>query len=512
MGTEEVRMDDTRHRHGPPETVWVLGDQLDRRLGALGAVRPGEARVLLVTSAAKLASAPWHRQRAHLVLASMARFASELRAEGFDVDHRNAPSLAAGYRDHVVEFAPRRVTATEANSYDGDQLMASLGVHTVASDQFLCHRSDFAEWAAGRKSLRMEDFYRHQRRRLGYLMDGDEPAGGRWNFDAENREPPPTDGRAWPEPLRDPLDDLDRSVLASLPDTCWGDDPDGTWATSRTRALARLDHVMASVLPLFGPHEDAMLSTNWHLAHTMLSPYLNLGLLRPGEVCDAAEAAYRAGTVPLASAEGFIRQVIGWREYVWGLYWLWMPEYRHANELGATRPLPPVFTGEADTQMRCVSGVLADIHRYGWTHHIPRLMVLGNLALLAGVDPWAMTRWMWRSFVDGAEWVMLPNVVGMALHADGGRMASKPYAAGGAYIDRMSDFCKECAYDRRKRTGDDACPFTNLYWDFMVRHEDRWLANARVARQVRAAHRLGDLEEVRSRASEVLVALDTGTL
>ena len=357
----------------------------------------------------------------------------------------------------------------------------------------------------------MEDFYRWQRRRTGYLMDGGEPAGGRWNFDHDNREPPPGDGRAWPEVLRDELDDLDREVLAGLPDSCWGDDPDGTWATSRQGALRRLHHAVHEVLPHFGPHEDAMLSTSWQMAHTLLSPYLNLGMLLPGEVCDEVEAAYRDGRIPIASAEGFIRQLIGWREYVWGRYWQWMPEYRHENELAATRPLPPVFTG-APTEMNCVRHVVSTVREHGWAHHIQRLMVLGNLGLTAGVDPWEMTEWMWSSFVDGAEWVMLPNVVGMALHADGGRMATKPYASGGAYIDRMSDYCGDCRYDRRRRTGEDACPFTTLYWDFLDRHHDRFLRNARVARQVRAGERLSDMAEVRERAQEVLVRLDRGDL
>jgi deoxyribodipyrimidine photolyase-related protein len=363
----------------------------------------------------------------------------------------------------------------------------------------------------GDRSVKMEDFYRWQRRRLGYLMDGDEPAGGRWNFDHDNREPPPKDGRSWPRVQRSVLDDLDRQVLDGLPDTCWGDEPDGTWATSRDEALRRLDHAVQAVLPHFGPHEDAMLSSSWAMAHTLLSPYLNLGLLLPGEVCDAVEAAYRRGEVPIASAEGFIRQVIGWREYVWGRYWQWMPEYREANELGATRPLPPVFTG-APTEMNCVRHVLDTVREHGWAHHIQRLMVLGNLSLTAGVDPQQLNDWMWSSFVDGAEWVMLPNVIGMALHADGGRMATKPYASGGAYIDKMSDYCRDCRYDRRQRVGEDACPFTTLYWDFLDRHHDRFLRNARVARQVRASERLTDLPAVRDRAAEVLVRLDRGRL
>jgi deoxyribodipyrimidine photolyase-related protein len=255
-----------------------------------------------------------------------------------------------------------------------------------------------------------------------------------------------------------------------------------------------------------------MLTGSWHLAHGLLAQYLNNGLLHPREVCDAVEAAYRAGHVPIASAEGFIRQVIGWREYVWGLYWLWGPDYAQANELGAERALPPAFTGRAPTQMRCLATTLQTLHDHAWAHHIQRLMVLGNLALLAGVSPQAMTEWMWAGFVDGAEWVMVPNVVGMALHADGGRMATKPYAAGGAYIDRMSDYCKGCRYDRKQRTGPDACPFTTLYWDFLARHSERFGRNPRIVTQVRAAQKLADLPAVRERADEVLRLLDAGEL
>ena len=493
------------------DTVWVLGDQLNRHFGALRDARTDRTRVLLVESAAKLASKRWHRQRAHVVVASMRRFAAGLRAEGFTVDHRRSASLAEGFREHVVDHAPERVTAMEPASWDGRDLLGRLDVEMVRSDQFLCHPDDFAEWVGDRRALRMEDFYRWQRRRLGYLMDGDEPAGGRWNFDADNREPPPADGGRWPVPARTPLDDLDAAVLDDLPDGLWGAPPDGTWPTSRAAARDRLDQVVAEVLPRFGPHEDAMLAGNWHLAHTLLSSSLNLGLLHPREVADAAEAAYRAGRVPIASAEGFIRQIIGWREYVWGLYWHWLPDYRSENVLDAHRPLPPLFTG-APTEMRCVDHVLGDVEAHGWTHHIPRLMVLGNLGLLTGVEPGELVDWMWASFVDGAEWVMLPNVMGMALYADGGRMATKPYAAGGAYIDRMSDYCGSCPYDRRARTGEDACPFTTLYWDFLDRHRDRFLENPRVARQVRAADRLGDLAAVRERATEVLGRLDEGRL
>ncbi len=254
-----------------------------------------------------------------------------------------------------------------------------------------------------------------------------------------------------------------------------------------------------------------MLEGEWHLAHSLLSPYMNLGMLHPREVADAAEAAYRAGDVPLASAEGFIRQVIGWREYVWGVYWREAPRLRRANALGAHRPLPPAFTGSG-TAMRCVAAALRGVEEHAYAHHIQRLMVLGNLAMLSAVRPSEMVDWMWGAFIDGAEWVMLPNVVGMALHADGGRMMTKPYAAGGAYIDRMSDHCGGCRFDPKRRTGEDACPFTTLYWDFLARHEERFARNPRISRQVRGLERLADLPEVRARAREVLALLDAGEL
>jgi deoxyribodipyrimidine photolyase-related protein len=493
-------------------TVWVFGDQLGRHVGPLAAGTPGDTVVLMVESTAKLASKRWHVQRAHLVVAGMRRFAIDLRTAGFRVDYRQAPSLAAGLAAHRAAYAPHEVEAMVPASWEGRALVERLGVVARPNEQFLCSPETFASWAASRRRLKMEDFYRWQRRRLGYLMDGDKPAGGRWNFDHDNREPPPAGPAAWPEVPLAALDDLDRQVLADLrPYSLWGAEPSGVWATTRTDALRRLDHVIEHVALRFGPHEDAMLSTSWHLAHTLLSPYLNLGMLHPADVCDRVEEAFRAGQVPIASAEGLIRQVIGWREYVWGLYWLWMPEYREANALTAARDLPPLFTG-APTNMRCVQHTLGAIEHYGWTHHIQRLMIIGNLCLLAGVRPDQLVEWMWASFVDGAEWVMVPNVIGMALHADGGRMATKPYAGGGAYIDRMSDYCGACPFDRTRRTGPNACPFTTLYWDFLDRHRERFARNPRMVQQVRGLDRLGDLDDVRARAREVLVALERGEL
>ena len=412
--------------------------------------------MLLVESEQLITSKRWHRQRLHLVLSAMAHFAAELRDEGFDVDHRSAPTLARGLHEHVAEFAVEQIVASEPMSWDGRALLQRLGVELVRSDRFLCHYDDFAEWADGRKQLKMEDFYRWQRRRLDILMDvgpdGPEPVGGQWNFDHDNREPPPKDGRSWPPIIRFEHDDIDRQVIDRLPEHSVGADPDGTWPVTRTQALVRLDEFVGHGLAPFGPHEDAMLASEWKLAHSVLSSSMNLGLLHPREVIDAAENAYRAGVAPINSVEGFVRQVIGWREYVWGVYWLWMPDYRGRNALDAQPPGPAgVHRRGADRDGVRAAASSSHVDDHGYAHHIERLMVLGNLALTAGVDPWAMTEWMWASFVDGAEWVMLPNVIGMALFADGGMMATKPYASGGAYINKMSDSCRSCRFDPKQR-------------------------------------------------------------
>jgi deoxyribodipyrimidine photolyase-related protein len=381
------------------------------------------------------------------------------------------------------------------------------------SDQFLCHPDAYREFMGARKTVKMEDFYRWQRKRLSVLMDGDAPVTGRWNFDEDNRQPPPkTDHDRWPQPDSVPLDALDQQVLADVAPYTWGAAPTGLWATSRSGALARLKKFVTEVLPMFGEHEDAMLKSNWHLAHSLLSPYLNNGLLLPGEVVDAVVAEFEKGKVPINSAEGFLRQVIGWREYIWNCYWQWMPDYAQMNALSAEIPLPKLFTAPEKTQMACMKSVLKGVYEHSYAHHIERLMVLGNFSLIAGINPQELTQWMWNSFVDAAEWVMVPNVVGMSQYADGGMLATKPYASGGAYIDRMSNHCKGCAYDRKKRVGADACPFTVLYWDFFLRHDEKFVKNPRVARQVRAAQQLADRDELQATAVTNLQRLQSGEL
>jgi len=472
----------------PSETIWVFGDQLNRAIGAMATANPTTHRILLITAKDKIASRAWHPARVALYTRAIEAFAAELRDAGFQVDHQHAVSMRAAVKAHRATHSPTRITVTEPNSFTARQLVNELGCNVVRSNQFLTHPDEFATWADTRKSFKMEDFYRWQRRRLDYLMDGDEPEGGEWNYDEQNRERPPKDGHdRWPVPV-------------------------DVWATTRAGALERLDFFIKRVLPMFGPHEDAMIADNWHLAHSVLSPYLNLGLLLPGEVCDRVEKEFRAGRVPINSAEGFIRQIIGWREYVWNLYWRWMPEYATLNALDAQLDLPPLFTGAAPTQMRCVSGILSDIETRGWVHHIPRLMVLSNLALVTGTNPQEFLDWMREVFIDATEWVMVPNVIGMGVHADGGKMMTKPYAAGGAYISRMSNYCKTCVYDPKLRIGASACPFTTLYWDFLDRHSETFAKNHRMSQQIFGLKRLNDLPELKVRAKEVLKGLEQGKI
>jgi deoxyribodipyrimidine photolyase-related protein len=497
---------------GPAISVWVLGDQLDAEHPALVDRTPRDARVLMIESDALLGARRWHRQRLHLVLTAMRRYADALRARGYEVDYRRADTFEAGLAAHRAAHRVREVIAAEPMSHGMRAKLEGWGVTLVRHDRFLCHYEDFRAWVRGSRVLRMDGFYRARRKATGYLMDGGKPIGGAFSFDADNRKPPPRTRVAWPEPLRDPLDALDRAVLAELPAQCFGADPDGTWATTRAGALRRLEHFIEAVLPRFGPHQDAMLHDTWQMAHSLLSPYLNLGLLHPREVCDAVDAAYRSGGVELASAEGFLRQVLGWREYIWGTYWLFGPEYGEVNALAAERALLPLYEDPTRTRMRCVSDALRSVSERGYAHHIQRLMVLGNLSLLAGVRPRALADWMQCSFIDGGEWVMWPNVLGMALFADDGRMSTKPYAAGGAYIHRMSDACGRCAYDPKQRVGETACPFSTLYWNFFATHRVHFASNQRLRPVLLALAKLRDGGDIGTRAHEVLQGLERGEI
>jgi deoxyribodipyrimidine photolyase-related protein len=453
-----------------------------------------------------IAGADWHPERLFFLISSARHFAAELRAEGFEVRYIKAKNTVDGIKQVQQEFPSASVLCAEPSSFRMTRSLADHGVQFVANDFFLTPRELFASWASSQKSYLMENFYRRQRVRLNVLMEGDSPIGGAWNYDKENRLPPPKN-YTWPGYLEHDRDEIDAEVAAELKMV-----PTKTWATTRAGALAQMKYFIKNHFEKFGPYEDAMALDSWALHHSLLSPYINNGLLHPAEVIDAALKSFYKGAVPIESAEAFVRQIIGWREYINGMYWYLGEDYRNHNQLGATRDLLPAFIDSTNTSMNCVSSIVSDLKERSWVHHIPRLMVLSNLALITGTNPQQFLDWMRREFIDAADWVMVPNIIGMGVHADGGQMMSKPYAAGGAYISRMSNYCKGCIYDPKLRVGDNACPFTTLYWDFLDRHRETFVKNHRMVQQVHGLKRLSDLEQLKDRAQQVLLGLEKGEI
>ena len=465
----------------------VLGDQLTRGVSSLRDLADGDL-VLMLEVMAEATYVPHHKQKIVLILSAMRHFADALRSEGITVDYirlddpDNTGTFTGEVERAIARHRPDRVIATEPGEWRVAEMMKRWACEVRADDRFFASTARFADWAKGRKQLRMEFFYREMRRETGLLMDGDEPAGGQWNFDHDNRKALPKDAKP-PRRLRFTPDETTREVMAEVekrfPDHFGDLEPFG-WAVTRADALKALDHFIADCLPRFGDFQDAMKQGNGLLHHSIISPYLNIGLLTAREVCEKAEVAWKDGRAPLNAVEGFIRQILGWREYVRGLYWLKMPDYAETNALEARRPLPAFYwTGE--TAMNCLAQVIGETKRQAYAHHIQRLMVTGNFALLAGIEPRQVEEWYLLVYADAFEWVELPNTHGMALFADGGVMASKPYAASGAYISRMSDYCGNCRYDVTLKEGEKACPFNILYWDFLMRNEQRLKANPRMA-------------------------------
>jgi deoxyribodipyrimidine photolyase-related protein len=497
------------------KAVLLLNDHLNRKYGALKNADPKTHQILFIESERMLTTRTWHIQRLFFLMSARDHFLQELRDEGFTVTFIQSANTEAGINQFRKSNPGVEIEVTEPSSHQQYEQLQKLELTFIPNDFFLTSRPLFQQWAVAQKSLIMENFYRAQRVRLNILMEGSDPVGGRWNYDADNRLPPPKGEHSWPAYLEHPRDEIDKSVLADIKARAlpvFGEDPDSTWGTTRLAALRQMKHFFDTAFAEFGAYEDAMTPQSWAVNHSLLSPYLNIGLLHAEEVVEAAIARYEKGGIPLASAEGFIRQVIGWREYINGLYWHFGDLYRHQNALAANRPLLPLFTDSKKTQMACVSEQVQDIEERAWVHHIPRLMVLSNLALITGTSPQEFLDWMRRAFIDSADWVMVPNVIGMSLHADGGRLATKPYASGGSYISKMGGYCKGCAFDPKKRIGDDACPFTTLYWDFLDRNQERFAKIHRMGQQLAGLKRLSDLSELRQRAREVLDLLSRGEL
>ena len=510
--------------------VVVLGDQLDLDAAAFDGFDAGLDAVWMAEVAEESTHVWSSKQRTAMFLAAMRHFALALRAAGRPLHYTrldapgNCQSLGAQLQADILRLRPACLVMTAPGDWRVLQAMkavakASSTALDIREDRhFFASVRDFAAHARGRNTLRMEYFYREQRKRHRVLMQDGEPVGGRWNFDADNRDAFGADGPGTvpPRTVFEP-DAVTREVIALVgirfaqhPGTLAG----FAWPVTRAQALQSLQAFIQQRLPLFGRYQDAMWPGDPWLYHAHLSAALNLKLLNPREVVAAAEAAYRDGDAPLASAEGFIRQILGWREYVRGIYWTQMPGYAERNAQGAQQDLPAWYwTGETD--MACLRDALAQTLTHGYANHIQRLMVTGLYALMLGVQPKQVHAWYLAVYVDAVEWVELPNTLGMSQYADGGLMGSKPYVATGKYIQRMSPHCKRCRYDPAQRSGDSACPFTTLYWDFLMRHETVLANNPRMALQVKNVARLTDAQKqsVYERASAIRrdeVGVETG--
>ncbi|GAB5561465.1 MAG: cryptochrome/photolyase family protein [Synoicihabitans sp.] len=502
--------------------VLVLGDQLDENAAIWDDFAPDRDRILMAEVREESTHVCSSRIRIVLFLSAMRHFAAKLRTKwGQVMDYHRIDqddpmdSLAQAIETSIADLKPERIHCTETGDHRVETALREVAesheipLEWLPDRHFFATREDFAQHAKGRKQIRLEFFYRELRKREQILVDqSGDPEGGQWNFDAANRG---SFGKSGPDDLKAPLeykpDKTTREVIAAV-EKIFKDHPGELtafdWPVTRRESLRCLEDFIENRLPQFGRYQDAMWENEPWLYHSRLSSALNLKLLNPREVVAAAVEAYRNGHAPLEAVEGFVRQILGWREYVRGLYWLDMPDYREANAMNATEALPE-FYWNGDCEMRCLQQAIGQTLQFGYAHHIQRLMVTGLYSLLLGVVPKQVHEWYLAVYVDAVEWVELPNTIGMSQYADGGRMASKPYVATGAYIQRMSNHCSRCRFDPKKSVGDDACPFTTLYWDYLLRHEDRLKSNLRMSLQLRNLKRWdeGRRNEVRTQAQAI---------
>ncbi|KRS11474.1 deoxyribodipyrimidine photolyase [Roseovarius atlanticus] len=501
--------------------ILVLGDQLSKTLSALREADKDSDLVVMAEVADEASYVGHHPKKIALIFSAMRHFAGELQGDGWQVaysrldDDETSKSIVGELMRRGQEHDTTEVVATRPGEWRLIEALdnAPLTVKTLPDDRFVASLDEFNTWAEGRKSLRMEYFYRDMRRKTGLMMEGDEPAGEKWNYDHENRKPASGD-MLRSTPMEFTPDQITEEVLNLVEkkfDKNFGVLRPFTYAVTRGQALRALDHFAKNLLDCFGDYQDAMLQDDRFLHHSLLSQYLNIGLLDPVEICTRVEEEWKAGNVPINAAEGFIRQIIGWREYVRGIYFREGPDYVTRNALGHERDLPWMYWG-GETHMNCVSHAVDQTRELAYAHHIQRLMVTGNFAVLAGVDPHQVHEWYLAVYHDAYEWVEAPNVIGMSQFADDGIIASKPYVSSGNYIDKMSDYCGSCAYSVKEKTGEKACPFNLLYWDFLVRHREKFAGNPRMGQMYATWDRMKDdrKEAVLEGAKRILDRLDAG--
>ena len=481
-----------------------MGDQLSKDISSLKGCIKSEDTILICEVLNETIYVKHHKKKIAFLFSAMRHFARELHESGYRVsytkleDKKNSGFLKNEITRALKQEKFDKIVVTQPGEYrvkEGIKSWAtdfSISIEIREDDRFLCSAEEFLIWTKPRKQLRMEYFYREMRKKYNVLMNGNQPIGGQWNYDLKNRKPP-KENLLIPDPYHNQPDDITLDVMSLVaeyfPDH-FGDLEPFYFGVTRVQALEALDLFLTQRLPNFGDYQDAMIEGEPWMYHSHISFYLNCGLLLPLECVRAAEKAYQTGKAPLNAVEGFIRQIIGWREFVRGVYWLKMPEYAKKNFFKAKRNLPE-FYWTADTEMNCLRQCVLETKKNAYTHHIQRLMILGNFALIAGLDTAQVNEWFLIVYADAYEWVELPNVSGMILFADGGYLASKPYAAGGSYINKMSDYCKNCNYKVSKKNGKDACPFNYLYWDFLVRNRDKLESNHRTSMMYKIYERMG---------------------
>ncbi|MDJ0826803.1 MAG: cryptochrome/photolyase family protein [Rhodobacter sp.] len=501
--------------------VLILGDQCTPDIAALQEADKATDVVVMAEVAEEATYVRHHVKKIAFLFSVMRHFVQDLRAAGWTVEYTrlddpdNTGSIDGELLRYATKHGATQVLATEPGEFRLIERLEDMPLDVLLHEdrRFFARHADFEAWAEGRKQLRMEYFYREMRRKTGLLMDGDQPAGGKWNFDHDNRKPAP-DAVTYDGPMRFAPDAITEEVLDLIERRFadgFGRLRPFWFAVTPAQAQAHLTRWIADALPSFGDYQDAMLTDERFLYHAVIGQYIHAGLLDPLEVCRAAERAYKDGNAPLNAVEGFIRQILGWREYIRGIYFREGPGYTARNALGHARKLP-AFYWDAETDMACIRAAVEQTRDEAYAHHIQRLMVTGNFALLAGIDPGEVHAWYLAVYADAYEWVEAPNTIGMSQFADGGIVASKPYVSSGSYIDRMSDYCKSCAYKVKEKTGEMACPYNLLYWHFLDRHRARFSRNPRMANMYRTWDRMADerRETVLRDAEAVLTRLDAG--
>lgn len=507
---------------------FIFGDQLSHSLLHLQHADKENDVILMCEVNEEATYAPHHKKKIAFIFAAMRHFREELRDQGFKVDYvdlddaKNSGSFDEELKRAIKKYRPRKIYLTEPSEYRVWQKVLhwqkiyKITFEIFPDTRFLCSKAEFRNWAKNKKQLRLEFFYREMRKKHKILLDAaNKPIGGKWNYDIENRKAPKT-GMKSPTRISHKKDAITSEVLDLVAEKFqknFGDLLPFHFAVTRNQALLEAEHFIDDLLINFGDYQDAMLSNEPYLYHSLLSCYINVGLLEPLEICKMAESAYHKGKAPLNAVEGFIRQILGWREYVRGIYWLKMPQYLESNFLKAKKDLPE-FYWNGETQMFCLSEVVKQTKQHAYSHHIQRLMISGNFALIAGVSPKQVHEWYLGVYADAFEWVEAPNTIGMALYADGGVMASKPYAASGKYISRMSNFCKSCRFDPEITVGEKACPFNAFYWNFLQENEAQLKNNQRLTFAYANLHKMEKpkLQKILAQAQKNLAKLTANKL